>query len=194
VSGLNPLAEPSHVPPVLGWLATIHHVSSTSRAPWGAARWLGAGMVRRRGARDARVGDLAFRPGCRPAWLVNRLPRRAGVPGEGDREWFPRSPRDHSYRADTIHAPRWTYSQRLAARTTPELDGPCNRHPVLVAAPAAVPTEVRRSFTADPAVRLRVRRTDWPSPRTSNSQYLWMKIFRRLRVEGGRGVVRRVCR
>jgi hypothetical protein len=28
----------------------------------------------------------------------------------------------------------------------------------------------------------------------SNSQYLWMKIFRRLRVEGGRGVVRRVCR
>jgi hypothetical protein len=55
-----------------------------------------------------------------------------------------------SYRADTIHAPRWTYSQRLAARTTPELDGPCNRHPVLVAAPAAVPTEVRRSVHGRP--------------------------------------------
>jgi hypothetical protein len=34
---------------------------------------------------------------------------------------------------------------------------------------------------------------DFPG-RVSNSQYLWMKIFRRLRVEGGRGVVRRVCR
>ena len=41
---------------------------------------------------------------------------------------------------------------------------------------------------------IRIIRTPIRAPRASNSQYLWMKIFRRLRVGGGRRVVRRACR